>query len=575
MYSNYKSIQILIALLKEYNVKNIVLSPGGSDIPIIHSLEKDKFFHCYSVVDERSAFYFGIGVSQSLGEPVACVCTSGTAASNYLPGMTEAYYQNVPIIAITADKNPCFNGQIETQKITQFGIFGEVSLKSVELPIGHSNDELWYCERLIKESLLISLYKGKGPVHINIPITGNYSGYDVKELPPIKRVNYVTCENSTNIWGKYLNKIKAAKKILIVVGQNIVFNEEDRANIELFFLKYNCIVSVEHLSNLNCKGCVYTYPISETGNLVNKALIPDLVISLGNNVSSYCLKPFLRINYKKFDHFSIDESWRYRDVFKGLTDIFACSPSCFFKYFALNTDEGTKNNMNFYNLWLDTVKRIKLPELKFSNFYVAKKISAIVPKNAILHLAILNSIRVMQFFKLNKTVRTFANIGALGIDGCLSSFVGQASTTSELSFCLIGDLSFFYDMNAIGIKHLGNNVRIILLNNGGGSEFHFFMNKKDIPSLNDYICAEHTKTAKGWVESLGFKYYSASSKEELDQNITFLSKESDIPIFLEVFTDKEEDAQLTKSIYSLNAPVATFKTSAKIVVKKIISTIKK
>jgi len=575
MYSNFKSIQILIAILKEYNINDVVLSPGGSDIPIIHSLEGDSFFRCYSVVDERSAVYFAIGVSQSKNRPVACVCTSGTAVSNYLPGMTEAYYQNVPIIAITADKNPYFNGQIETQKITQNGIFGEVSLKSVEIPTGISADELWYTERVIKEAILVSLYKQKGPVHINIPIVGSYSGYDVKELPSIKRVNYVTCENSDNAWKKYQNKIESAKRILIVVGQNIVFSEIDKRNIELFFSRYNCMFSVEHLSNLSCKGCIYTYPFSETHNLVNQAFVPDLVISFGNNISSYCLKPFLRANYKKFDHISIDETGRYRDVFKGLTDIFVCSPSFFFEYFTKSVEKVTVNDMSYYNLWVESVKKIRLPELKFSNFFVAKKLSAIIPENSLVHLAILNSIRIMQFFELKKTIRTFANIGALGIDGCLSSFIGAASTTSELCFCLIGDLSFFYDMNAIGIRHLSNNSRIVLLNNGGGSEFNFFINKKDIPTLNNYICAEHTKTAKGWVESLGFKYYKASSKEELDRNIIFLSKDSDVPIFLEVFTDKEEDAELTRSIYSLNSPADTIKTTAKKVAKKIITILKK
>lgn len=551
MYSNYKSIQILISLLKQYNVHNVVMSPGGSDIPIIHSIENDDYFTCYSIVDERSAVYFAIGVSQVKNEPVACVCTSGTAVSNYLPGMTEAYYQNVPIIAITADKNPYFTGQIETQKIEQRNIFGDISKKSVELPLCNTDDEIWYCERLIKEALLASSHHGKWPVHINIPLAGSYNNFDVVKLPEIMPIKVIDFEDSDAVWRNYLDIICKAQKILIVVGQNVIFNETDKRNIEVFFDKYNCALSVEHLSNLKCEGTIFTYPVTEIGN-VNQSLVPDLVISLGNNVASYGMKPFLRANNKKFRHLAIDEGGRVRDVFKCLTDIFECTPSYFFKYFAENAPASAINNKQYYQKWQDVISKITLPDFQFSNFYVAQQLSGIIPSDSVMHLAILNSTRIMQFFELKDRIRVYSNLGALGIDGCLSTFVGHAAATEELAFCVIGDLSFFYDMNAAGIKHVGKNVRIILLNNGGGSEFHFFMSKKDIPTLNTHICAEHNKIAKGWVESLGYIYYSATTKGELDNVLGSFVDDSDAPKFLEVFTDQEEDAYLTREFYNAN-----------------------
>jgi len=551
MYSNHISIQIIIASLKQYNIRNVVLSPGGSDIPLIHSIETDDFFTCYSVVDERSAVYFGIGVSQVKNEPVVCICTSGTAVSNFLPGITEAFYQNIPIIAITADKNPYYTGQIETQKIEQKNIFGAVSRKSVELPLCNSDDEIWYCERVVKEALLASLFHDKGPVHINVPIVGSYSEYDVHELPIIKPINLVNCENSDMEWNKYIDIFQKSRKILIVVGQNVVFSDFDVVNIDKFFSTYNCVFSVEHISNLKCKGGVYTYPITETGN-TNQSMVPDLVISLGNNVASYGMKPFLRENCTSFRHISIDKGGRIRDVFKALTDVFECSPSYFFKYFAENTPSSCSNNLQFYNIWYDSSIKIKIPEFEFSNFYVAQKLAPKIPDFSILHLAILSSARVMQFFDLKKHVRVFCNAGALGIDGCLSTFIGHAAATTDKAFCVIGDLSFFYDMNAAGISHVSNNVRIILLNNGGASEFHFFMDKKDIPTLNVHVCAEHKKKAKGWVESLGYNYYSASNKSEFETVFTSFLEDSDAPKFLEVFTDKEEDARLSKEFYISN-----------------------
>lgn len=190
--------------------------------------------------------------------------------------------------------------------------------------------------------------------------------------------------------------------------------------------------------------------------------------------------------------------------------------------------------------------------IDFSNFYVAQQLSKVIPENSILHTAILNSTRVMQFFELAKGVKSYSNIGALGIDGCMSTFMGQAACTSELAFLLIGDLSFFYDMNSAGIKHVGNNVRVILLNNGGGSEFHFMMGRKKIPTINEHICAEHHKIAEGWVTSLGYEYYSASSKEELDAILPKFAEKSDAPMFIEVMTDMEEEAERTRKFYVMN-----------------------
>ena len=303
-------------------------------------------------------------------------------------------------------------------------------------------------------------------------------------------------------------------------------------------------------------------------------MIPDLVISLGNNVASYGMKPFLRNNSNRFRHISIDKSGRYRDVFKGLTDIFECSPSYFFKYFAENASDTNINNEQYYNEWNNLAESIVLPEFEFSNFYVGQKLASVIPANSLIHLAILNSTRVMQFFKLQDNIRVFSNVGALGIDGCLSTFIGQAAVSKELAFCMIGDLSFFYDMNAAGIRHVGRNVRIILLNNGGGSEFHFFMDEKEIPTLNNFICAKHHKTAKGWIESLGFKYYSAQTKEELNTCIQDFGKESDVPLFLEVFTDQENDAKLARAFYQSLAPKPTIVDQAKSVIKKIIKIVK-
>lgn len=553
MNSSFRSVQILINLLKQFAIKDIVLSPGGSDIPIVHSIETDDFFTCYSVVDERSAAYFAMGVAQQKKRPCACVCTSGTAVCNYLPGITEAYYQSVPVLAITADKNPYYQGQLEIQKIEQTHVFDGVVKKSVDLPLVQNADDEWLCNRLVNEALLALTHRGKGPVQINVPIVGRMDLYDQKILPNERKINIVEWIDKDSAWESYAKKIVNAKRVLFIIGQGVSFDAETISLLESVYKKSNSVFSVEHLSNLNCEGCVYTYPVSEinAGSSLEK-LIPDLVISVGDNLSAYNLRPFLRRHYTEIDNWLISDDAKIRDAYKCLKVVFDMNLQNFLRKISPFLPKNPINYGSYKAAWEHELDQIKVPEFEFSNFYVAKKVSEIIPENSVLHLAILNSTRVMQYYKLARGVQTYSNVGALGIDGCLSTFAGQAASTDELAFLIIGDLSFFYDMNAAGLRSIGPNVRIVLLNNGGGSEFHFIMGREKISSLNEYISATHSQVAAGWVTSLGYDYYCATNKEELDEVIGKFSEKSERPMFLEVLTDMERDAVITHQFYKEN-----------------------
>lgn len=547
MYSEILSVQILISLMKEFGVKNVVLSPGGSDIPLIHSIETDDYFTCYSVVDERSAAYFAMGVAQEKNQICACVCTSGTSVCNYLPGITEAWYQSVPVLAITADKNPYFQSQLETQKINQNNIFAGVVKKSVNLPLINSEDDVWLCNRLVNEALISLTHHGFGPAHINIPIVGRTDVYSCSVLP---KQRVISVPPIIKIDWKQKANYLLNKKIMVVVGQNIRLNTDELEYFKLFFDAYNCFFATEHLSNLNIQGTINTYPLTETHTTKSlEKLKPDLVISIGNNLASYQLKPFLRYNFSSIENWLIWESGEIRDAYKCLTTVFECSAIDFFKRITSCVDTSKKPDHSYYHMWEEAVNSVEYPEFSFSNFFVAKKLVKHIPDGSILHTAILNSTRIMQYFELNNNVRCYSNVGALGIDGCFSTFAGQAASTESLAFLVIGDLSFFYDMNAAGLRSIGNNVRVVMLNNGGGSEFHFFMGKDRIPTINSYICAEHDKVAAGWIKSLNYDYYFASTPEELDVALEKFDKPSDKPIFLEILTNMEEDAHKTRSFY--------------------------
>lgn len=571
MNSSIRNVQILTDLLQQFGIKDIVLSPGGSDIPLIHSIETNPFFSCYSVVDERSAAYFAMGMAQQKNNPVACVCTSGTAVCNYVPGITEAFYQNVPVVAITADKNPYFQGQLETQKIEQLQMFQGVVKKSVSLPLINNADDEWLCNRLVNEALLEVTYKHDGPVQINMPIVDRTDLYDDKKLLPERKIGIVNRYASSEKLENLFEKLTKANRVMVVVGQNVVFSKETLEQMEAFFGKVNCIFATEHLSNLNCKGSMSTYGVSEMGGFNALAkLTPDIVISIGNNLSAYTLKPFLRANYKAITNWHINQGGCVRDAYKCLETIFDMSVDEFFDTANKYLKGANENIGTYYKEWYDQKSKIKIPEFDFSNMYVAEQLSKVIPENSILHLAILNSTRTMQFFDLKYNVRTYSNVGALGIDGCVSTFAGQAASTDELAYLVIGDLAFFYDMNAAGLRSISNNVRIILINNCGGSEFHFFIGKDKISSLNDYISAEHINVAAGWALSLGYDYYCASNKEELNSAIEKFGQKSDRPMFLEVLTDMEVDAKITKEFYSKN--VEDNGTSiVKKMIKKVIS----
>lgn len=551
MYSNIKSIQILISLLKQNDIRDIVLSPGGSDIPLIHSVETDDFFTCYSVVDERSAAYFALGISQQKQRIVACVCTSGTAVCNYLPGITEAWYQNAPVLAITCDKNPYYQGQLETQKIEQTHVFDGVVKKSVSLPAIKSADDEWLCNRLVNEAIVALSHHGSGPSHINIPIVQNYEVYDCETLPVERKISIVPYRDFDP--EQVHSDLLKYKRIMVVVGQNLCFTKEDVNNMSYFFQTYNCFFSIEKLSNVHFEGCVETYPLSETH--LPGDIVPDLVISIGNNLAAYGLKPFLRRHFGSIDNWLISEAGEIRDAYKSLKTVYEITPSCFFAQLAaLNRPGG--NDRSYYAAWKKLRQEFRYPDFGFSNFYVARALSQIIGEDSILHTAILNSTRVMQFFDLPDSVRVYSNVGALGIDGCMSTFAGQAAATDKLAYLLIGDLSFFYDMNAAGLRSISKNVRIIMINNGGGGEFHFFVGKDRIPTINDYISAGNDRIAAGWIASLGYDYYSAENKEEFDEIIRKFNQESDKPMFLEVFTDIEYEAKSTRRFYNSNKDAA-------------------
>lgn len=544
MYSELINVQILLSLLKKYSVKKMVLSSGTTSVPMIHSVEKDDFFECYSVVDERSAAYFAMGLSQESNEPVVLVCTSGTASCNYLPAITEAYYQNVPILVITCDKRPYELGQHILQKINQNNLFQDKCRFFAEIPYIKGDDSKRYCISKINEALIRCFIKERGPVHLNV-YTGGNRNFTVRKLPKTRKIEYYNRFIEKDI--KEICFELSNKKILIVAGQHGKYTQKEIEIVNKFADSYNCVVISDHMANLRINKSVFAYRAVEsmTQNYFDENLAPDIVISFGGNILSGRFNDFLLHSNHLYENWTISTNGEMVDSWGHLRKWFEYD---FMEYCPLYYEKSCNS---YYLTWNEIVEKTPIPvPTKLSHLYIAKRMAEKIHEESIIHTGILNSTRVLNLYNLNNNITVYSNIGALGIDGSLSTFLGQAVATNKDCFLLIGDLSFFYDIGAINIRYLKGNMHIILVNNGGGGEFYYNIGKDAIPELDDYIAAAHTTKAQMWVIARGFKYYSAVNEEEFDDAFDdMLNSDYNVPQIIEVFTDKEFEANSIHNYY--------------------------
>lgn len=556
MYTELKSYQIIIALFKKWGIRHCVLSAGSRNVPFVHSIEKDDFFKCYSVVDERSAGYFALGLAQQIQEPVVISCTSSTATCNYWPPVAEAYYQGVPIIVMTSDRNPAMLGQWEDQMIDQVGMFDRHVRKSVNLPSEINNQDDWiYCQRLVNEALLELNHHGTGPVHINIPMKSYNNSFNTKSLPDVTKIDRIELLADDSLWQDKVARLKSAKRILITVGQRSFFSEKLNEGLTEFFRKFNSAISVDYMSNVECEGSFNATISMDTRYItVNKfkEFLPDVVISLGGNVFGGIKEMLLKFK-GEFEHWSIMEDGHVVDMYKSLTTIFECPEDYFFKKISSLAADGSNDGVYIHSI-KDYIDKVVYPDFGYGNIYAIKNVVEQIPPGSTLHLSINDSIRITNFFKINPRIKVYANIGTHGIDGCMSSLIGQSAYTDNLCYLVIGDLAFFYDMNSLRIRHLGKNVRILLINNHGGEEFYFnHMWKDEYSDL--HTTARHDTKAEGWVKENGFIYLSAHDKDSYEKALPeFMKEDSESPIFFEVFSEMKTDADSIYDFFDESRP---------------------
>lgn len=537
---NIENIRIVVKLLKQNNIRRIVISPGGTNIPFVKAVQDDDFFTCYSVVDERSAIYFAIGLYLQTGEIVATSCTSAQATRNYIPGLTEAYYKKVPILAITMAKHPRFTYQEYMQAPDQTSLPDDSVKKSYMLPFISRKEDMLHSIRLVNQAIQMLSFDGKGPVQICIP----WLDFELdKSDISIKKIDTLYMEDE---WAIDLN----GQKIMVVIGEHIRFDTETKKNIDEFCETNNSIVYTNHLSNFNNRYSVNgNLLLCAMENEIFEKYAPDILITIGGQTGDYPLYNMIsQGKFKNIEHWRVAEDGRIVDTYDKLTKVFKCSEKAFFKRLQRNRS----SNHSYFDLWNRALKNIKLQmQLPFSNASIAQYLCNKIPPNSIMQFSILNSLRIWNFFPINPNIECFSNVGAFGIDGGMSTLIGQSVVSEKLSYMIIGDLAFLYDMNSISIRHIKPNLRIILINNNGGIEFKY--SKSDNDKMNKYIAAgNHFKNAQGWAETCGFKYIKADSMEEFIKNSKWLLEKSEKPILFEAVVDDIDEAEAYEIIIKNN-----------------------
>ena len=547
-YSSKRSIQILAYLLKEYGIFNIVISPGSRNAPLaIHFSETDEF-NCYSIVDERSAAFVGLGMAKSEKKPVAITCTSGSASANYYPAITEAFYQNIPMLILTADRPTDYVDIFDGQTIRQNAIYAQHSYGDFQLMEDgkeNADDENF---SLIKKAIELCFEK-QGPVHINIPLEEPLYQL-VSELPTFPPVEKNISKKQYELPSNLAAEWNLSKRILILVGTRD-YSEELEMQLGQLVKNHSVVVLAEATSNITHPKFFshidrYIFNFSEEDF---KTYAPDLLVTIGQNVVSKKVKQLLR-KAKPKNHWHIHEVWQ-PDTFFSLTEKIETQPEIFFKKL-LNFIK--LEPQPYFNLW-DVLRDkrdlkhndycLKAP---FSDFKFFEILSEKLPENINLHFSNSSAIRYAQLFDFQKN-KIFCNRGTSGIDGSTSTAMGFAMKSAQQTVLVTGDLSFFYDINGLWNNYIPPYTRIIVFNNGGGDIFKIIPGPSSTNALDEFILTKHHKNAELIAKHFGFSYTKVSDEDTLSRVLDNFFKQDVKAKILEVDTAAVENSEVLKNYF--------------------------
>lgn len=549
-YTNERNHQILISLLKAHKIKKVVASPGTTNSVFIGSIQNDPFFTLYSCVDERSAAYMACGLSYESGEPVIISCTGATAARNYMSGATEAYYSKLPILILTSSQPNRTIGHLTPQVTDRTSPPNDTCKISIELQTCNDKTDEWYCEIQVNKALTELKRHGGGPVHLNLITTYSYNektALTALDIPSARMINRVTMtESFPDLTGK---------QNAVFVGSHKRWTPELTESVERFCEVNNAVVLCDHTSNYNGKyGIPFALVINQAS--LNKANTPaynvDVLIHIGEVTGEEGSPRMIRSK----ETWRVSEDGEIRDFFKNMSNVFEMPEMVFFSHYAKKERQQTLYYDECIKVYKDyaCLKEKRLSEMPFSNTWIAQRIAPQIPKGSTVVLSILNTLRVWNYAEFHHSVNVYCPLGGFGIDGASSLTVGASLVnTQKLYFGITGDLAFFYDLNSLGNRHIGRNLRILLVNNGLGFEFKkcYAMAYRLLEDeVEPYVAAaghfgkRSNTLVRHYAEDSGFEYLAASNKEEFEKAYQrFVSPEiTEKPMVFECFVTPEDES---------------------------------
>ena len=535
MYPKKELAQIIIAACRQFEIQTVVISPGSRNAPLTIGFSNHKDFETLSIVDERCAAFFALGIAQQTLKPVALVCTSGSALLNYYPAIAEAYYSQIPLVVISADRPAHLIDIGDGQTIRQENVFKNHILYSANLKEFDAKNSV----KVLSKAFSL-LRQVKGPIHINAPFneplyetiaTMNDFRFIAEESDLQDTIDY---ENLASQWN-------SAKKKMILVGVH-----SPNAALEILLDKVaddpSVLVFTETTSNLYNKRFVNSID-NLIFNLTEEeftSLQPDILLTFGGMIVSKKIKKFLR-DYSPKEHWHVNEL-RAFDTYQVLSKHLKIDSHSFFKHFCELVDYDNKST--YESTWTYYKQRIRekhnhyIKTAPYSDLKVFEQVLKVIPDFSEVQFSNSAIIRYSQLFEMNSTITVFCNRGTSGIDGSTSTALGAAYATQKPTTLITGDLSFFYDSNALWNNYIPTDVRIVIINNSGGGIFKIIPGPKKSTALK-YFETPHCLTAEHLCVMFGFEYSTAHNLKTLAEEVVGFYDKSDKPKVLEVFTPSD------------------------------------
>jgi 2-succinyl-5-enolpyruvyl-6-hydroxy-3-cyclohexene-1-carboxylate synthase len=557
MSQGKEQIGRLAEILYRKGIRNVVVSPGSRNAPVIIGLFQSGLINLISVADERSAGFFAIGIAQQLNETVALLCTSGSAAVNYGPAVSEAYYQKLPLLVITADRPVEWIDQGDGQTIRQSNLFANFIRKSYNLPEDTTGSESrWYFDRTVCEAADRCRYPAGGPVHLNLPMAEPlYEISNASRHPDIRLIGLMPVDTKISPENMHLlaEQWNSSQRKLILAGQ-MVPDEKLQMLVRSFADDPSTVVLTETISNLPCDEFVQCIDrVIEGMEDDISSFLPEILVTIGGAVVSKKVKSLFR-KFRPQHHWNInpDPVDFHLDTYQSLTVTIPCQPVSFLRELAEFAVPGTGT---FRDIWAGRNRQRRekhqacLDQAAWSDLKAYDILFANIPDGSHIHLANSTPVRYAQLFESGRNYVFWSNRGTSGIDGCVSTAAGAAYASKQQLTVITGDIGFFYDSNALWNRNLTPNLRIVLINNGGGNIFRILPGPDQYDVMEPFLETSHSLNARGLAENFGVTWYSASDAESLTGILPLFYAESPTPALLEIFTPAAQSAEILRNYF--------------------------